>query len=523
MTTDVGIHVRPLFVVDWSAMAGFGNQFAAKFNVHIQYDSEARFLPYNSTIAFTEAELFRARVYLYQVTASGLKLATNRTIAISEVSSIYRLAGNDSMLFVSKEGVVMTDASLQERSQWQLPQLKAYSTLGAAVLSADQTTLYLWISGDSGADGQSLSLCCVVNLTAPDSLVKSQVQVSPRTMPDYSVGTVAHNFLFVAATSSATSYIMRFSLQCELQSVEDTQLTNERPLLAYTDRVLYGVYPVVSPLYLDCGAGTFRNVSDARCTPCPNGTASVLVDTQTCLPCPSRTQPDAQRMRCVCAAGYFSPANDQNCSVCVEGGACNGGNSLAPLPGYWRVNVTSSTFYACPLELGCNGSDVCAAAYTGPLCAVCAAHHAVVASACLSCSSPLTSGVYWLVAAAVYATALVALLLASESSFSVLKSFVSFAQIVTFPVSGPLPHLLRAELSYAMRLLALANLQVLSIVSPDCVLGFHLSYPIEAVAAAVAPLVIVGALLAFFFALPWHRITCGRGAKSRALSVSYCV
>lgn len=494
-----------LYVLDWRSPKNGTQPFGAVYGLGDISSNQmsVSLLPYNNTVLYYAQELATPdSIYLLRATLDNYSVITSASTPSDVIKYIYRLRGG-AVLLIGSDFITLLDSTLQVSHQWDEPDPQEYAAL-ATYLSPDQSTLYVW-SSSYRADVNN-TLCAYVNLTAPHG--NFTIRSAQASLTDYytssGVGTSAHNYLFLAAAGENTWLVARYSLDCDLQATYDTRLT-QPPLVAYSDRLIFGSYPVLSPVYLDCGVGTFRNVTDGRCEACPNGTASMLVDTQACLPCPARTAPDAAHMYCECMAGFYSAANDQDCGVCPTGGVCSGGNALAPQPGYWRANATSSRFYACPLARGCNGSDVCAGGYTGPLCAVCEAQHALVVSDCLSCASPLVSAAYWLVAALVYLAAFAALVFASDSSFSVLKSFISFAQIVTFPASGPVPRLLHREVAVLTRYLSLANFQILSIVSPDCLLGRHVTYPVEAVASATLPLLVIAALAAFF-SLPWERI-----------------
>ena len=69
------------------------------------------------------------------------------------------------------------------------------------------------------------------------------------------------------------------------------------------------------------------------------------------------------------------------CDDCLPNSRCYGGNKVAPRPGYWRSNATSTNFIKCPNEEVCLGGNeteplgVCADAYQGVLCGDCEDNH----------------------------------------------------------------------------------------------------------------------------------------------------
>lgn len=422
-----------------------------------------------------------------------------------QVISIKWLPRLHALLLTTDSEVALIDESLNVLQRWTDHESCLSSPL--AFTNADNTRLYAV---------SPYRRCCGYAPLTPQFGNFTFVTTSAPLAGDWdSVALIHNNSLYIALNSYIDQRIARFTLDCEFVSDSDLALGNVI-IVPALDRIYYGARPMLTPVFLDCTDGGFRNVTNGLCTPCPNGSISISSDAQLCMPCPARTQSNAANSACVCAPGYYSPQNDLACNACPNGGVCNGGNTLLPAPGYWRVNASATKFYACPYPDGCNGSDACAAAYSGPLCAVCAPRHALVASECLSCASPLVSAAYWLVAALVYVATFALLVYSTTSSFSILKSFISFAQIVTFPASAPMPHLLAAKFAFLSRLFSLANFQVLSILSPDCLLERHVGFPLEATLSALWPLLVV-ALLAALFSLPWHRIK-GRLCAGRAAS-----
>lgn len=385
---------------------------------------------------------------------------------------------------------------------WPLPSYLPFFLQLDAVMAPDGSTYFLLLV--DGTFPSDAVFCVAIDLIAANR----PPIVTNVTLP-VGFGMFARGSAVISAGSlnlGLLFWIVKFDLNCNPLELFYTKLVGTPPIvLTRSDQMIFADLPSVSPIYLDCGLGNYRNLSSGECSSCPNGSVSPLVDTQACLPCPARTLSDAARVRCLCTAGYYSASNGTDCDACPIGGVCNGANTLLPASGYWRVNASATRFYPCPYADGCNGSDACAAGYTGPVCAVCAAQHALVARACLKCEGRAATTAFWAAGAVVYLAAFLLVLYSGPGYVSVLKSFVSFAQIVTFPTTGPMPRLLASKLALITRFLSLANLQFVSLLSPDCLLHRHVSFPLETVASALTPLLLI-LLIALIIALPWRRI-----------------
>ena len=337
-----------------------------------------------------------------------------------------------------------------------------------------------------------------------------------------------NGFVYLALTNAPVP-LLRFDSACNLQEAFNTGLQSDVfafSMYFHTDLLYVARAPLLAPVYLDCGPGVFRNLSSGACEPCPNGSVNALADTQACVACVARTEADVMRTQCVCAAGFYSAQGDEDCRPCPVGAVCGGANTIATAAGYWRPSIASNNFYTCPIAGACIGGDGsngsrCAVGYEGVLCAVCLEGYALVAGACRRCTSTPAAVGYWILAGVVYAALLAALLYdggkgtsgdaapsasSPASAFSVIKSLVSFAQVVTLPTSGPVPHLVRQRLARALlRLLSLANLELLSLVSADCVAGGHVAWPVSAAATGAMPVVLIALVMAVA-RLPWRSV-----------------
>jgi hypothetical protein len=82
----------------------------------------------------------------------------------------------------------------------------------------------------------------------------------------------------------------------------------------------------------------------------------------------------------VCKEGTYSLTPDQPCTDCPSEAICYGNMTMAPKAGYWRSNIYTDTFYACPNTDACvkpssSGSlsliGECAKGYQGNMCHAC--------------------------------------------------------------------------------------------------------------------------------------------------------
>ena len=146
-----------------------------------------------------------------------------------------------------------------------------------------------------------------------------------------------------------------------------------------------------------CDAGEFSQRGAVECTPCQQGEVSRTVGSGRCEPCPKTQTSKAHSSKCICEAEYYDSSNSsgptscRRCSAesmnCSEVGTVL--TSLKVKGGFWRTDLASSEFLACPVKEACtpNGtvgdanntttgrfssSDIyCATGHTGPFCGVC--------------------------------------------------------------------------------------------------------------------------------------------------------
>lgn len=456
-----------------------------------------------------------------------LEAISNLTDIVSHITE----GPTGATLFVTSSAgvyqVSLTNSSVL--NMWPYPPDVFMVKVLATLLQPDLSRLYIFLYDSF----QSNASCAAIDLTEPARPMR--VTVIPFSESGESAvlasghAVLARGFLYFGFTAAA-GQIAKFDQDCTFLELFTTTLPpcgsscRQNPVISAPDAIIFAHSPNLYPIYLDCGLGSYRNLSSGACGPCPQGSVSSVADTQACVPCPARTAPDAHRVSCLCSAGYYNATDSSNCGTCPVGGVCGGNNTLAAAPGFWRANDSLTEFYACPYAAGCNGSDACAAGYEGVLCAVCARGFTLRISRCVECADLASTIVFWSVALVVYSALFILVLYAGPSSVSVLKSFISFAQIVTFPTSGPMPRLLAARFAPILsKFFSLANLQLLSIVSPDCLLRRHVAYPVEALATALLPiatLLVIGSILA----LPWKRLArllrCNHSPARPALAVS---
>lgn len=129
-----------------------------------------------------------------------------------------------------------------------------------------------------------------------------------------------------------------------------------------------------------------RGVQLAR-APCGDGEFTDPRSPGICVCCPERS---------------YSFDNSSICRPCPVSAACPGGNTVQPLPGFWRANVTSDSINKCPLGVeACAGKDQCREGYAGNLCGACDAFSGyghVSPLRCSRCMDPrLQLGLYALI------------------------------------------------------------------------------------------------------------------------------
>ena len=151
--------------------------------------------------------------------------------------------------------------------------------------------------------------------------------------------------------------------------------------------------------------------------------------------------------------------------------------------------------------------------YSGPLCAVCEPHHALLHQRCASCPRLWLSILAWALQVLIY---LVAFALLSRigskdawtHGYAILKSLISFVQVITLPVSYPLPSLLQPVVTHALFYLSLANFDFLNALSIDCLAGEHVNYYVTTTFRAMIPMLVIAVLLVVYYVVP--RIRHGR-------------
>ena len=87
--------------------------------------------------------------------------------------------------------------------------------------------------------------------------------------------------------------------------------------------------------------GYIKNNLTYNCLQCDNGTYSLNSTAEYCINCPAN-------------------------AICNANGSFINLNS-----GYWRSNYFSTNIYQCYMSNACQGGDLCAQCYEGPLCDTC--------------------------------------------------------------------------------------------------------------------------------------------------------
>jgi len=101
------------------------------------------------------------------------------------------------------------------------------------------------------------------------------------------------------------------------------------------------LWEATSSLCVACPAGSHAPYANqGRCTPCPSGTYSEEEGATTCSPCDASATTaiagSSSPSACTCQKGYFGVGGD--CSVCVEGADCPGGQQIRALEGWCETD-----------------------------------------------------------------------------------------------------------------------------------------------------------------------------------------
>eukprot|EP00457_Paulinella_chromatophora_P000030 gb/GEZN01000030.1/.p1 GENE.gb/GEZN01000030.1/~~gb/GEZN01000030.1/.p1 ORF type:complete len:3581 (-),score=336.49 gb/GEZN01000030.1/:465-11183(-) len=150
---------------------------------------------------------------------------------------------------------------------------------------------------------------------------------------------------------------------------------------------------------LNCDPGQESAPASRLCSNCPVGKIAPLTKTAVCDLCPEFSVSNAERMECVCAAGYFL-ARANLCDVCPDGVDCSAPGvtrlNMKLLPGYWQdklyvsgVNASEKIVaYRCAYISFCLGGNnaTCGENRVGPMCNLCAEGYRKVSGAdCVVC------------------------------------------------------------------------------------------------------------------------------------------
>eukprot|EP01080_Neovahlkampfia_damariscottae_P007240 gene7240-11558_t len=171
---------------------------------------------------------------------------------------------------------------------------------------------------------------------------------------------------------------------------------------------------------LSCDKGLAGKDFEAPCTPCVAGMFKPLRGFFDCIKCTANTYQPLQRSEicnqcpprtisipgstnitdCDCEPGTWRPFNSTSgieCDVCVDGGRCDGADSLPyPKIGYYWDRSTGQTdpykFVQCKVEVYCtgnvtNGQEGCVVGRTGLLCEECAAGYFKSSGNCELCNT----------------------------------------------------------------------------------------------------------------------------------------
>eukprot|EP01113_Clastostelium_recurvatum_P048974 TRINITY_DN9001_c0_g1_i4.p1 TRINITY_DN9001_c0_g1~~TRINITY_DN9001_c0_g1_i4.p1 ORF type:complete len:2096 (-),score=171.35 TRINITY_DN9001_c0_g1_i4:376-5826(-) len=267
-----------------------------------------------------------------------------------------------------------------------------------------------------------------------------------------------------------------------------------------------------------CLPGTYTDVlGSTSCTKCASGSYTSVPGSLSCLQCDTYTyinmtgqaacrscQPNARgsndSISCECLPTFYPkmaggqvvqyPDSATPCVTCPDGAECYGGTDVRALPGYWRDDVISMTFYACP-GASCLGgaSSVCEEGYAGPLCAVCTPGFGQKVNECVKCN-PQSVAVGWVILVGVFVVFLALMFRPpsnSQAVFAKIKILVSFLQVIsqitsTYQVKWP------GEFSTFVGLLAFVNLDLLKMTSLDCAIGLHVDFYTTYILQMILPL-----------------------------------
>ena len=167
-----------------------------------------------------------------------------------------------------------------------------------------------------------------------------------------------------------------------------------------------------STLSCQCAIGYFGSAADGNCELCSVGEFKDKVgDAASCKPCALEVgeggttlqQGSTSKDDCVCGNGYYFQGGA--CVQCEVGAFCPGGDasSMVALPGYWRSDPESTTFFSCETPNGnniCMGGDpwgnntvdgssgsFCREGHKGLLCSKCEKGYGKTYGVCTECNS----------------------------------------------------------------------------------------------------------------------------------------
>ncbi|QDZ22951.1 hypothetical protein A3770_09p54690 [Chloropicon primus] len=163
-----------------------------------------------------------------------------------------------------------------------------------------------------------------------------------------------------------------------------------------------------------CAPGYFGSALDNTCDLCPvGGYKDTPGDAVACMPCTSKLgegattpkQGSLSSEECVCGNGYYMHRG--MCMPCEVGALCPGGNisSMIALPGFWRSDPASTSFFSCESPNGytlCMGGasnhtgsgasgPLCREGHEGLLCSKCTKGYGKTYGVCAKCDSSFSA------------------------------------------------------------------------------------------------------------------------------------
>ncbi len=132
---------------------------------------------------------------------------------------------------------------------------------------SDATTLYLLLS-----TSHNTIACSYLHLTLPNATVAAySTDLEEVGLLVDGPAVVANRFLFLGVELQ-TAQLLKYSLTCALLDNYDTTLPRtplSNPVLAHADQLLFGYFLLLSPVYLNCGLGSYCNLTSGICSSCP--------------------------------------------------------------------------------------------------------------------------------------------------------------------------------------------------------------------------------------------------------------